>query len=98
WEDSVPQIFRRVNSPDLNWPVDDDGHFDTGHRALLSSIGQEYEVPLDLLAKMLKEERRAHGMARRAGIQKALSQVLEQEWRSEEEILAPDDSELWQLR
>jgi DNA sulfur modification protein DndC len=98
WEDSVPQIFRRVNSPDLNWPVDDDGHFDTGHRALLSSICQEYEVPFDLVAKMLEEERRAHGMARRAGIQKALSQVLEQEWRSEEEILAPDDSELWQLR
>ena len=98
WEDAVPNIFRAVNGYDLHWPIDDDGHFDTDQRALLSSICKEYDVPFELVAKMLEEERRAHGMARRAGIQKALSHVLEQEWRSEEEILAPDDRELWQLR
>jgi DNA sulfur modification protein DndC len=98
WEDAVPHIFRAVHGYDLHWPIDDDGHFDTDQRALLSSICKEYDVPFELVAKMLEEERRAHGMARRAGMQKALSHVLEQEWRSEAEILAPDDRELWQLR
>lgn len=88
WEDSVPQIFRKVNGYDLNWFVDDDGHFDTDHKALLSSICGEYNVPFDLVAKMLEAERSAQGMARRAGIQKSLASVLAQEWRSETEILA----------
>ena len=88
WEDSVPQIFRRVNSYDLDWPVDDDGHFDADHKALLASICREYEVPFELIARMLEAERRANGMARRAGIHKALAAELAREWRSEAEILA----------
>jgi len=88
WEDSVPQIFRRVNGYDLDWPVDDDGHFDADHKALLASICREYEVPFELIARMLEAERRANGMARRAGIHKALAAELAREWRSEAEILA----------
>lgn len=87
WEDSVPKIFRQVSGYDLEWPVDDDAHFDTDHKALLASICNEYDVPFDLVAKMLEAERRSAGMARRAGIQKSLEAVLSQEWRSEEEIL-----------
>lgn len=88
WEDSVPEIFRKVNGCDLPWLMDDDGQFDADHMSLLSNICDEYEVPPTLIAKMLEEERRANGMARRAGIQKAIGAVLSQEWREEEEILA----------
>lgn len=94
WEDSAPRIFRRVNGYDLDWPVDDDGHFDADHKTLLAGICEEYDVPLDLIAKMLEEERRANGMARRAGIQKALAAVLAQEWRAEEEILVEEPVQL----
>jgi DNA sulfur modification protein DndC len=87
WEDSVPKIFHKVNGYDLEWPVDDDVHFDTDHKALLANICAEYDVPFDLIAKMLESERRTAGMARRAGIQKSLEAVLSQEWRSEEEIV-----------
>ncbi|MGA9351090.1 MAG: DNA phosphorothioation system sulfurtransferase DndC [Anaerolineae bacterium] len=94
WEDSVPQIFRRVNGYDLDWPMDDDGRFDADQKALLASICEEYDVPLGLIAKMLEEERRANGMARRARIQKALAAVLAEEWRSEEEILVEEPVQL----
>ena len=94
WEDSVPKIFRRVNGYDLDWPVDDDGYFDVDHKMLLANICKEYDMPFDLIAKMLEEERRANGMARRAGIYKALAAVLSQEWRSEEEILAEEPLQL----
>lgn len=87
WDDSVPQIFREVNSYDLDWPVDDDGHFDTDDKEMLASICREYDVPFELVARMLEKEREANGMARRAGIQKALAAVLSREWRSEEELL-----------
>ena len=88
WEDSVPRIFRQVNGYDLQWPMDDNVHFDASHRLLLEGVCREYEVPFDLVAKMLEEERRANGMARRAAIQKRLEAVLAQEWRSTAAILA----------
>lgn len=94
WDDSMPQIFRKVSGDDLDWPVDDDSPFDADHKALLSSICREYDVPFELIARMLEEERRANGMARRAGIQKALSAALAREWRSEEDILADEPLQL----
>ncbi len=89
WEDSVPEIHRRVTGHDLDWPVDDDAHFDSDHKALLESICKEYEVPFELVARMLEEERRSSGAARRAGIKSALERVLSRDdWRDEEEIVA----------
>jgi len=87
WEDSVPRIFREVNGYDLDWLVDDNGHFDDEEKKLLAGVCEQNEAPFDLIARMLEEERRANGMARRAGIQKAIERVLAEEWRSEEEIL-----------
>jgi DNA sulfur modification protein DndC len=87
WEDSVPRIFHEATKRDLDWPVDDDGQFDADDKELLSGICREYEVPFDLVAQMLQKEREADGMARRAGIHKALAAILAQEWRSEEELL-----------
>lgn len=88
WEDSVPRIFRDVSGHDLEWPRDDDAPFDAGHKALLSSICEEYEVPFELVARMLEAERQMRGMARRAGIYKALGAELAREWRSEKDILS----------
>lgn len=86
WDDSVPMIFREVCGYDLDWPTDDDATFDADHKVLLASICDEYGVPFDLLAKMLEAERRSAGMARRAGIQKALAAVLAQNWQSNDAV------------
>lgn len=87
WEDSVPQIFHKVNGFDLQWPVDDDGAFDVDQKELLSSLCQEHDVPFDLVARLLEVERQSMGMTRRANVQKALHNVLSREWESEENIL-----------
>jgi DNA sulfur modification protein DndC len=88
WDDSVPEIFRNVNGYDLDWPVDDNTYFDADHKALLANICNEYDVPFELMARMLEAERRERGMARRAGVHKALSAELAREWRSEVEIVS----------
>jgi DNA sulfur modification protein DndC len=88
WEDSVPRIFHQVNGYDLHWPIDDNMHFEAAHQLLLEGVCRGYAVPFHLVAKMLEEERRANGMARRATIQKRLEAVLAQEWRSTDAILA----------
>ena len=86
--DSVPKIFREVNGYDLDWPMDDNLHFDDEHETLLKSLCAEYDIPFELIAQMLEEERNAYGMARRAEIHKRIASVLGWEWRSEEDILA----------
>ncbi len=92
WDDSVPQIFRKVIGHDLNWQRDDDGHFDGTDRELLSNICEEYDVPFELVAKLLEAERGSAGMARRAGIQKELDRILNQEWRDRDELVAENDA------
>jgi len=87
WDDSVPQIFHMVNGRDLNWPRDDDGTFDAEQKKLLSSLCQEYEVPFDLVARLLEVERQSTGMVRRANVQKSLQAVLSQEWENETAII-----------
>lgn len=87
WEDSVPQIFRKINGYDLNWPRDDDGAFDSDHKELLASLCEEYEVPFGLVARLLEVERQSTGMTRRARVQKTLQAVLSQEWEDEAAIL-----------
>lgn len=88
WEDSVPMIFREVTGGDLDWPLDDNGTFDTDQKSLLESMCGEHGVPFELVAKLLEVERQSSGMARRGAVQKGLAAVLAQEWRSEDDILA----------
>ena len=88
WDDMAPQIFREVTGTDLAWPQDDNGGFDGEQKALLGSICKEYDVPLDLVARLLELERQSAGMARRAGVPKEIADLLGREWRSEEELLA----------
>lgn len=88
WEDTAPQIVRDVSGRELDWPVDDDGGFDGTQKALLSGICHEYDVPLELVARLLEVERQSAGMARRAGVHQEIASVLGQEWRSEQELIA----------
>jgi len=87
WEDSVPKIYREVYEEDLDWPVDDDGFFDTDQKELLrEACENEDDVPYQLVANLLEAERRSHGMARRANIHKDIRSELKKDWRSDEEI------------
>jgi DNA sulfur modification protein DndC len=93
WEDTVPKIYYRVTGMTLDCPPDDDYPFSDEHKKLLSSICREYEVPFELIARMLEAERETRGMARRAGIYKALGSELGRDWRSEKEILSAEPIE-----
>lgn len=89
WNDSVPKIYRSVYGEDLNWPVDDDGFFDTDQKELLrEACENEGRVPVQLIANLLEAERRSHGMARRANIHRDIRTELRKDWRSDEEIIA----------
>jgi DNA sulfur modification protein DndC len=92
WEDSVPRIYREVMGEDLPWASDEHPGFTNEDKTLLDSIASRYEVPANLVAKLIEIERAHHGMSRRATIHQRLSAAFEEDWRSDEELLSHQES------
>ena len=86
WEDSVPKIYREVMGADLDWVLDDRGMFSGEEGNLLESVCEKHDVPVRLVAKLLDIERQVQGMRRRAAVYSRIEDVLNEEWRTEEEI------------
>jgi DNA sulfur modification protein DndC len=87
WEDAVPRIYREATGQDLDWLKDDQTAFTGEDRAILEEVCARNEVPSAMVAKLLDIERAVHGMSRRASVHQRIAAVLEEDWRSEEEIL-----------
>lgn len=88
WEDSVPQIYRDVVGEKLDWIEDDLGTFTAADKALLETLCSEAGIPATLAAKLLDTERQFYGMSRRAAIYDRIDEILHEDWRSEETVLA----------
>ncbi|MEM9955630.1 MAG: DNA phosphorothioation system sulfurtransferase DndC [Chloroflexota bacterium] len=86
WEDSVPQIYYDVTGHELDWLQDDIGAFSAPEYKLLDEICGDSNIPTELVAKLLEQERQMQGMHRRAKIFQRLDQVLSEDWRDEETI------------
>lgn len=92
WEDAVPKIYAEVVG-DREWVVDDTTSFTAEDKEMLSAICDENKVPANLVAKLLDTEKQMDGMSRRAGIQTQIDAIFQEDWRSEEEVLADLDLE-----
>lgn len=97
WEDSVPRIHKAVFGVETEWPADDDGGFDATQQELLTTVCGEFGIPFNLVARMLEAERRSAGMARRSNIFQNLDAILNEDWRSEDEIFGRTTSAEAQL-
>lgn len=96
WEDSVKNIYESVYNGiemDMLWPKDDNFNFESVQRLLLEEACREHDIPFTLVAKLLEEERKTIGFARRSRIFKEIKRILDEDWRSEEDILK--DKELF---
>jgi DNA sulfur modification protein DndC len=91
WEDSVPRIYREVMGKDLPWATDEHPGFTNDDKVVLESIANQYDVPTNLVAKLIELERAHHGMSRRASIHQKLSAAFDEDWRTEEELLSKED-------
>jgi len=86
WADSVPQIYREVSKTDLDWIRYEVPAFSREEQVALEITCTRYGIPSELVAKLLEVERNMFGMSRRAAIQQRLSMILEEDWRSPEEL------------
>lgn len=88
WADSVPLIVREVLGHDLDWVVEDSAAFSADDRRVLDEVCRGHEVPTELVVQLLEVERSAHGMKRRHAIHLRIDDLLRQEWRDLDAILA----------
>jgi DNA sulfur modification protein DndC len=86
WDDSVPKIYKEATGESLNWTADEQPVFSATERELLDSICAKNQVPSAMVAKLLDVERELHGMSRRSAVHQKLSAVIDEDWRSEEEV------------
>lgn len=97
WQDSVPQIYRKVTGNDLDWIEDDVSSFTAKDEAILKAIATKHEVPLQLLTKLIDLEREMQGMGRRAGIFDRIDQIFREDYPTDEEIAEFRQTEKVQL-
>jgi len=86
WEDSVPQIYRKVFN-DVYWTADDNNPFNRYDKEVLLALSIKHTVPDRLVSKLIDLELQTQGMSRRHSIFKEMDKVFNEEWRSEEEII-----------
>ena len=88
WADSVPQIYRETIGSDINWTRYETPVFRSEEQEALRVICDRYNIPMEMVAKLIEVERSLQGMSRRASIQKRLASVFEEDWRENEEVFA----------
>ncbi len=88
WEDSVPKIVRDVLGRDLNWVIDDAASFTDEDGMLLDAICKQNDVPTDLIVRLLDVERSTQGMKRRHAIHTRIEDLMNEDWRSQDEVIA----------
>lgn len=88
WEDSVPKIAERVLGRDLQWVMDDAVTFSSEDGSLLDAICKELAVPTELVVRLLDVERSTQGLKRRNAIHTRIEDVMSEDWRSRDEVVA----------
>lgn len=87
WPDSLPRIFSDVYpDSDFEWIENDAGVFTEHDVELLESLGDKFDVPAQLIMKLLEIEISSGGLAQRKGVLSKLESMLKNDWGTLEDI------------
>ncbi|WP_138514544.1 DNA phosphorothioation system sulfurtransferase DndC [Rhodoferax bucti] len=89
WEDSLPQIYRRVmgNAADIAWEVNDDFVFAGGEESLIAELSAKHGVSKELFMKLIELELSFEGYSRRSKLQDKLGELLARDWAVGDKVL-----------
>ena len=80
WTDRLPAIYREIYGEDLDWVENDAGAFTKPDADLLKELEAEYEVPAELIMKLIELELSMEGLSVRKGLMNKIGSLLEQDW------------------
>lgn len=86
WADSLPRIYSEVYDTEVEWIENDAGAFTEPDAKLLNSLGDKYNIPAELIMKLIEVELSVSGLGKRKGVLQKLETVLKKDWESLEEI------------
>jgi len=87
WEDSLPSIYEHVMDQTLHWPDEDVSKPGNIEAEVLGEVAGEYDVPENMMRKLIDSEWQHHGMRRRATIHKDIEGIMSEDWRTRSEVL-----------
>ena len=87
WEDSLPDIYEEVMGEALNWHREDISKPGGVEAEVLEEVSEEYDVSENLMRKLIDAEWKHHGMRRRASIHKDIESIMNEDWRTHEQVL-----------
>jgi DNA sulfur modification protein DndC len=86
WEDALPQVFKEVTGRTIDWEINDVSRPGRLELDLLTRVTQKHDVPVRLLQKLLDAEWQYYGMRRRGLIHKTIEQIVNEDWRTLEQV------------
>ena len=86
WGDSLPTIYAKVTRQSIEWDYNDVSMPGSLELELLQRITHRHDVPVQLAQKLMDAQWQHHGMRRRAKIHKRIARIMDEEWRSLEDI------------
>lgn len=86
WADSLPGIYHDVYGEHLDWVENDSGVFSKPDSDLLAELEKEYNVPTQMVMKLLELELSLDDLSKRDGIFNRIESILSQDWGTLEEI------------
>jgi DNA sulfur modification protein DndC len=92
WEDTLPKIYKEITGNRLSGIGNGRELFTEREKKVLEQIAESQEIPVELVLKLVDLERRMYGMQRRTTIQNKIDGVLNEDWRSREEVLQNAES------
>lgn len=88
WDDSLPQIYSEVMGQSLQWDRNEVYTPGKLESETLRAMSQEYDIPLQMIQKLIDAEWQHYGMRRRARVHKTIAKVFNEDWRTFEEVQA----------
>lgn len=86
WEDSLPRIYKEVTGRQVDWEQYDHAMPGELEAELLGQLAADYDVPTQLVQKLLDAEWQHQGMFRRAKIHDQIEKIFREDWRSWQEV------------
>jgi DNA sulfur modification protein DndC len=84
WEDSLPTIYNEIFDNQINWVENDAGSFSQEDIGVLRGLEKKYDVPAEMVVRLIQVETSMDGLSRRSGITKKLETILSQDWAIDE--------------